>query len=385
MLLDQLIKLSQLSAQMFTTDNLTITGILIFITIGLSIYAEENPIVKKKWIFNPYSISKYNEYARFLTSGFIHNGYIHMGVNMYVFYSFGGVLERIFSSPQVLGSYGPIAYPIFYLLAIIVSGIPSYFKHRHKIHYNALGASGGVSAVVFAFVLFFPLNRIGIIFLPPQFSLPGFVVAILYLFYTIYMSRRQDQGYNDRIGHDAHLYGALFGIVFSIVIYPPVLSEFIKQISNWEGFFLELHGIMNDSQLIRIFEKQIWKKEAILIIHVIIISVLGAFSLYMLGCGLFLLCMYLLNLNWRSYSVLKMHEHYMICYNYLVFWKRKKLFDYKKVRNISIYRITGKPFCTLKIHYSNGNIYTYCIESEQIDHFKYVLRKCGLDQHMMIF
>ena len=238
MLLDQLTNLSVLSAQqIFTTDNLTITGVLIFITIGLSIYAEENPLVKKKWIFNPYSIDKYNEYYRFLTSGFIHNGYIHMGINMYVFYSFGGILEQIFSRPNMMAGWGSITFVVFYILAIIVSSIPSYIKHRNSMHYNALGASGGVSAIVFAFVLFYPLAPIGIIFLPPEFSLPGFVVAILYLFYTIYMSRKQDQGYNDRIGHDAHLYGALFGIVFSIAINPSVLGRFIEQISNWRGFF----------------------------------------------------------------------------------------------------------------------------------------------------
>lgn len=239
MILDDVMNLSQIFVFIeFTTANVNVTGILIFITVILSIYAEENPGFKKKWIFNPYSIHKYNEYQRFLTSGFIHNGYLHLGVNMYVFYSFGSLLEReVFQSPEVLGASGQWVYPIFYLLAIIAAGIPSYFKHRHKIYYNALGASGGVSAVVFAFVLFFPMNGIGIIFLPDQFALPGFIFAILYLFYTAYMARQQDKGYQDNIGHDAHLYGALFGILFSILIYPQVIFLFIREIMSWKGFF----------------------------------------------------------------------------------------------------------------------------------------------------
>ncbi len=213
----------------FTSQNITFTGILVFVTIALSIYAESNPEVKRRWMLNPYQVAQRGEYYRFITSGFIHSGYIHLAFNMLVLHSFGNVMEYIFGA--ILGGAGSIVFLVFYLLAIVVSDIPTFLKYRDSPHYNSLGASGGVSAIVFAAILFNPTAPIGFIFIPVSF--PGFVIGILYLFYTAYMARNS----NSFINHDAHLYGSLFGIVFCIAIYPPVISRFIEQVSNWGGFF----------------------------------------------------------------------------------------------------------------------------------------------------
>lgn len=210
---------------------ISITNLIILITFILSIYAESNPLVKKKWMLNPYNIYHHGESYRFLSSGFIHDGYIHLGFNMLVLHSFGHNVEYILYF--LLDSIAPFTYLGFYILAVIISGFPSYLKNLDKIYYNSLGASGAVSAVVFASILYQPLGNIGLLFLPPEISLPGFVFGILYLMYSAYMARNA----SDFINHDAHLYGALFGIIFFVLIHPQVVFQFLDQLSQWEGFF----------------------------------------------------------------------------------------------------------------------------------------------------
>ena len=213
----------------FTLANISITTIIIVITVIASIYAEENAYIKSKWLMNPFSIDRRKEYYRFITSGFIHSGYMHLAFNMIALYYFGNTMETVFTS--IFGSTGFIMFAFFYVVAIVISDLPTYFKYRNNPAYNSLGASGAVSAIVFAGILFDPLRGIGLLFIPVY--LPGFIFGALYLFYTIYMSKNS----NDYINHDAHLYGALFGIVVSIVVYPQVITRFIQEISKWQGFF----------------------------------------------------------------------------------------------------------------------------------------------------
>lgn len=207
---------------------MSITLIIIVITIGISVWAWNDPRIMARWIMNPYEVDRKKQYYRLLTSGFLHADWSHLIFNMLSFYFFGSVVEQIFGF-----LFGP-AYAIwlisFYLVAIIVSDLPTYFKHRHNPGYNSLGASGGVSAIIFATIIFRPLVPLMLMFIP--IPIPGFIFGGLYLAYSYYESRR---GYGN-INHDAHLYGALFGIIFMAIAYPDVVPAFFEQIGEWRLF-----------------------------------------------------------------------------------------------------------------------------------------------------
>ncbi|MBB6005398.1 rhomboid family intramembrane serine protease [Arcicella rosea] len=203
---------------------MSLTFIFIGITIALSLYAWNNQTVLNKWIMHPYSVREYKEYYRFLTSGFLHADYGHLFFNMLSLYFFGDIVEYYFSG--IFGSsMGILLYATLYILGIIVANIPSYLDHKNDRYYNALGASGGVSAVVFSAILFQPTAQIYVYFFP----MPGFIYAVLYSAYSYYMSKRN----LDNIGHSAHLWGAGFGVVFTLLLKPSLFSHFINEILNW--------------------------------------------------------------------------------------------------------------------------------------------------------
>ena len=207
--------------------DITITIGIIIITTGLSLYAMQKPPVLNSLMMNPYQIMNRGQYYRLISSGFIHRDHIHLIFNMFSFYFFGTQLEYIFA--QIFGSLGGVHFITLYLLAIIVSDIPTVFKNRKHIHYNSLGASGGVSAVVFACILFLPLQNICLYAI---LCFPGILLGIGYLIYSFYSARKSKDGIN----HDAHLYGALFGVVYCLMLYPDSLSIFLEQIRGWDIF-----------------------------------------------------------------------------------------------------------------------------------------------------
>ncbi|MDN5203895.1 rhomboid family intramembrane serine protease [Fulvivirgaceae bacterium BMA10] len=203
------------------------TIIIIVITVIVTIYAWRQPHLYQNWMMNPYAVSTRKQYYRFLTSGFIHINYMHLGFNMLTFYFFAGRVESEFNYGS--NGNGTLLFVIFYLAAIIISEIPTFFKNRNKPQYNSLGASGGVAAVVFSSILYSPTVEICLYL---AICIPGFILGILYLIYSYYMGRKQ----MDNINHDAHLYGALFGIVFTLVIDPNVLPAFVEQLSGYVPF-----------------------------------------------------------------------------------------------------------------------------------------------------
>jgi membrane associated rhomboid family serine protease len=204
----------------------TITIVIIVITVGISLYAMNQPRIMASFMMNPYMVTQRGQYYRVITSGFIHKDYMHLIFNMFSFYFFGTNLEYIFGI--IFGNLGPVYFIALYLLGIIVSDLPTLFKHRNNPGYNSLGASGAVSSVIFACILFDPLADLLIYFIPVK----GFIFAILYLVYSYVSAKRSRDGIN----HDAHLYGALFGILFCIVLYPRSILIFIDQLSHWKIF-----------------------------------------------------------------------------------------------------------------------------------------------------
>ena len=205
---------------------LSITVTIIIITVITSMYAFNKPEKLQKWMMNPYMIYNRKEYFRFLTSGFIHSNYMHLFFNMIALYFFGRNVENIFK--YLFGNSGVFIFIFFYLAGILVSDVPTYFKNRNNIHYNSLGASGGVSAILFSSILYYPVDIIYVYFIP----VPGFILGAVYIIYSYLQGKRQ----RDNINHDAHLWGALFGIVFTIVTNPAVVFIFFEKLLNFRLF-----------------------------------------------------------------------------------------------------------------------------------------------------
>ncbi len=210
-------------------EQLTANLLIIIVTVGMSLYAWSNQSVFQGWMMNPKAIDQNREYHRFVTSGFIHADYMHLFFNMFTLYNFGDFVEQVFidkfNNDQRIGS---VAYVIFYIVAIIAADISTFLKHRNDSNYNSLGASGAVSAVVFGAILFVPTATLTVLVFP----MPAFIYAILYLAYTYYEMQRG----NSYINHSAHWWGAVFGIVVMIAMYPEVLPSFIDQIIHWRPF-----------------------------------------------------------------------------------------------------------------------------------------------------
>jgi len=197
---------------------ISINTLLIIIIVGLSFYAWGSKEVMNRWIMNPYTIKTQKQWYRFISSGFIHNDYMHLGFNCLTLYFFGDGIELIYS----MGVLGKVAYPLFFVLGVIVSSIPTYLKHQSNPGYNSLGASGGVSSVVFASIVLGPSQELGLIIIP-FFRLPAIIFGVMYLIYSHFMSKKGI----DNINHDAHLYGALFGVLFTLLYVKGAIYYFL--------------------------------------------------------------------------------------------------------------------------------------------------------------
>ncbi|HEX9958633.1 MAG TPA: rhomboid family intramembrane serine protease [Fibrella sp.] len=207
---------------------MSVTLLLIAVTVAITLWGWNSPALMDRWIMNPYAVARRGEYHRLITSGFLHADGGHLFFNMLSFYFFGQGVERIFG--ELFGDLGGVVLVVFYLIAIVISDIPTLMKHKNSPGYNSLGASGGVSAIIFATILIFPLTSIYFFFIPVP--IPGFIFALLYLAYSYYSARRGDSGIN----HDAHLYGSLFGLLFMAIAYPPAIPGFVEQVTQWRPF-----------------------------------------------------------------------------------------------------------------------------------------------------
>ena len=199
-----------------------ITVIIIAITCIVSILCFNGTLNGNKLIFNAYQVWHRKEWYRMLTSGMIHSGWGHLFFNMLTLYFFGRVVEQYFSA-AFGGILGAVLYVMLYVSALAISSLGDLVKYRDNWNYNALGASGAVSAVLFASILFAPKMGIYIYLIP--IPVPGYIFAPLYLLYCWYMAKRN----MDNIGHTAHFWGAVYGILFPIICKPDVLSFCLSQ------------------------------------------------------------------------------------------------------------------------------------------------------------
>lgn len=203
--------------------NLSLTLILVLMTGLISFQAFNNPDMQRKLLFHPVSVREFGQWYRFLTHGFVHANWEHLLINMFVLWQFGEFLEHVFSqlfSPGI----GRIMFIVFYLSAIVVSSIPSYFKNLDNTYYAAVGASGGTSALVFAYILFQPWDW----FLFPP--LPAIILGVGFLWYSSYMEKRG----MDNIGHNAHFWGAVYGAAFMLtsaaILSPGLIDFFLNEL-----------------------------------------------------------------------------------------------------------------------------------------------------------
>jgi len=221
---------------------LSITLIIIIVTTLVSLSGFSSEKVMNDLIFYPPAVSQQKQWWRFFTCGFIHADFGHLIFNMLALYLFGhgskietpaGIihtgLEYKFS--EIFGAGGKLLYLAMYLLALLASLIPTYAKNKNNYNYRSLGASGAVSAVVFAKILFDPITGIGLFFIPIYIA--GFLFAILYLIISGMLEKKG----GTNINHSAHIFGGIFGLLFTIIIFQffsdfPILTYFIDQIKN---------------------------------------------------------------------------------------------------------------------------------------------------------
>ncbi|MDR2293245.1 MAG: rhomboid family intramembrane serine protease [Prevotellaceae bacterium] len=199
--------------------DLTLT--IIIITVLASIAAFESSRIFDRFLLSPYMIVHKNEWYRIITHGFIHANWAHLLINMFVFYSFGQALMHYL---YFIGN-SITHFLVIYFGGMVFATLTTIVKNRNNSAYRGIGASGAVSAVLFACIFFDPWNKLLFMGIIP---VPGIIFAILYLAYCSYMSRNS----NDNINHDAHLYGAIFGFVYPVLIEPDLLKYFINMLMN---------------------------------------------------------------------------------------------------------------------------------------------------------
>ncbi|MGK0501075.1 MAG: membrane associated rhomboid family serine protease [Oceanicoccus sp.] len=202
-------------------DLFTATNLIVAITCVVSYLAFNSAVLRGQLIFHPLTINRHKQWYRFITSGFIHGNGMHLAINMFVLWSFGNAVEKAYY-PDALGENSLIMYLTLYLGGIAVSSIPSYLKHKSNGYYSALGASGGVSAVVFAVIVFAPWQNL---YLYGVIAIPQILAGGAYLYYSWHMDKKG----GDNIGHMAHLSGAIWGFVFTCCMNFNLLPNFIQK------------------------------------------------------------------------------------------------------------------------------------------------------------
>jgi membrane associated rhomboid family serine protease len=198
-----------------------ITIAIIIITSLVSITAFNNPQIMNRFQFNAYRIVKNKEWDRLVMHALLHGSWMHLIINMFVLYSFGTAVEYYFK--MVFAGKGEFYFLLLYVTAVIVSSLQSLYKHKDNLYYNAVGASGAVMAVTYAAIFFAPLNMIYLFGIIP---IPGILFGLFYLIYSYRMSKKG----RDFIAHDVHLWGALYGFVFPVLINYRLIHIFLSQL-----------------------------------------------------------------------------------------------------------------------------------------------------------
>jgi membrane associated rhomboid family serine protease len=193
-----------------------VASFIFAITIATSLWAFYNDNAYSNMILHPYSVSKGYRIYTIITSGLIHNDWMHLFFNMLTFSFFAFDLEK---------TIGHWQFGLLYMVCLILSDLPTVYKHRNDDWYHSLGASGAVSGIIFGAILYNPLAKMSLMFLP--IGIPAVLFGALYLVYCNYASKQS----RDNINHDAHMFGALSGLLITIALNPHVVHDCISEIS----------------------------------------------------------------------------------------------------------------------------------------------------------
>lgn len=196
--------------------NFPISYIVVGITVAITIITwNQGEWLTNRLMLRPYLVMRENRWYQLLSSGFIHADGTHLAFNMITLFFFGPVLER---------TLGTAFFLSLYISGLIVSSVPSLIRHRNNPNYASLGASGGVEAVIFSFILFYPFEKLYLFFIP--IGIPAILFGVLFLAYSLFESNRQ----GGRINHDAHIAGAIWGVLFSIGVVPRAVDHFLTML-----------------------------------------------------------------------------------------------------------------------------------------------------------
>lgn len=224
---------------------MSLTLIIVGFTALISIQAFNSQQMYHALMHHPFTEKREGQWYRFVTSGFVHGSWGHLLINMFVLWQFGTIVEEVFTvgfatSGQVAGEavtlrnpplFGPtlgrVVFILLYLACIVIGDLPSYYKHQDNPQYAAIGASGGVSGILFAFVVFQPWDMLLLYFIIP---IPAVLAAVLYLVYSSWAARNS----NDNIGHDAHFWGAVTGFVGTLVLAPAQIPLFFERLMEFD-------------------------------------------------------------------------------------------------------------------------------------------------------
>lgn len=202
-----------------------ITLIIVILTSLISIAAFRRRELFYKLDLAPVRIVHQKEFYRIFTHAFLHADYFHLGINMLVLYSFGTYIEKVFSQLESAGVIfsGPFFFILLYVISIALSSGTTVSRYRNNEGYTSVGASGAVSAVVFTYIFFAPLEKIYFYMVLP---IPGILFGVLYLAYSSYMSRRS----KDNINHSAHFWGAVVGFIYPLLLEPSLIRVFFENL-----------------------------------------------------------------------------------------------------------------------------------------------------------
>ena len=187
--------------------------LIMALTIGLSLFGLfRSPRIIDMCLFRPYYFLRKKQYDTMILSGFVHADVGHLLFNMFTFYFFAFTMERYI---------GTISFLFLYFFGLVVSHTCTWYKHRDNAGYASLGASGAISAVLFAYIVYFPTTTL--IIFPIPVPIPAFLFAIGYVGYS-YWASMQNRG---RINHDAHLCGAISGLIFVAATDPGAFARLL--------------------------------------------------------------------------------------------------------------------------------------------------------------
>lgn len=200
---------------------MSITIYIIIITVAVSLLSFSRQDIFSKLQFSPFEINKRKQYWRFFSCALLHGDFFHLFINMFVLYSFGLAVERYYSF--IFGNASTIIFLLLYISSVGAANVFSYYKYQNNSSFLSVGASGAVSAIVFVSILFDPYRPL---YLYGLIGIPGILLGLGYLIYSYYMSNKG----TDKIDHNAHLYGAIYGMLFTIVFKPSLFLAFIYKL-----------------------------------------------------------------------------------------------------------------------------------------------------------